>query len=131
MKKLRTFLPEMPSLRKGVPIMIVLTLGMTACYYDNEETLYPGTCNTNDITYGVYVKSFVDINCSCHVRGSKDGNINLEGYTEIKKLADDGRLLKVLKHQSGVSPMPPSVPRRSACDISKIESWILAGSKNN
>jgi hypothetical protein len=114
---------------KVCTIMIFLFSG--ACYYDNEEALYPGSCITTGITYHGYVKPFIDINCTCHVKGSINGNLNLDAYSGTKAAVITGKLMQSIKHESGTSPMPPAVPKRNSCDISKLETWISAGALNN
>ena len=131
MKKLRSGVLDFLSINRMVRLALGVLFFFNACYYDNEETLYPGGCITTGITYLSYVRPFIDANCTCHIKGSTDGNINMAGYCELKKLVDDGRFIKVIKHESGVVPMPPSVPKRSSCDIEKLESWVKAGALNN
>ncbi len=131
MKNLRISNHSFQSSSKIVPSIMIVMFVFSACYYDNEETLYPGTCNVNDVTYAGYIKPFLDANCTCHLKGSLNGNINLEGYVEVKKYVNDGRLIKVINHESGVSPMPPAVPKRNSCDLSKIQAWVRTGALNN
>lgn len=112
-------------------LILGLVLTMTRCYYDNEETLYPGICNSENVTYKGFVRPFLDVNCTCHVKGSKNGNISLDNYAETQTYISNGQMLRSIKHESGVSPMPPSTPRRSSCDISKLESWVAGGAQDN
>ncbi len=120
--KLRSFL-----------LMLSLAWLATACYYDVEEELYPTLeCLTDNINYSEEVLSIISTNCySCHNAASNFGNITLEGYAALKARVDSGQLLKVIRHESGVSPMPQNQPQLVACDIAKIEAWVAAGAPNN
>ena len=114
---------------------IIFAIGMVtvvnACYYDNEVDLYPDNCSTTGVTYSGYVKPFIDNNCSCHVKGSINGGVNLDGYILMKTYVSNGKFIKSIKHESGVSPMPPSTTKTGACEISKLDAWITGGALNN
>ena len=130
MKILRRF--EMKERSYRYILLVILFIGfMGSCYYDNEVALYPGACITKNISYHGYVKPFIDINCTCHVKGSINGNLNLDEYTSTRAAVLSGKLMKSIKHEPGISPMPPAVPKKNTCDISKLESWINAGALNN
>lgn len=103
----------------------------SGCYYDNEADLYPGNCTTQNVTYTQFVRPFVDAGCSCHVKGSINGNVNLHTYNDLKVYIKNGLFIKSIKHEAGVSPMPPSVAKRTDCEISKLESWIGGGAIEN
>jgi len=102
-----------------------------ACYYDNEETLYPDGCNSSNVTYQGFVRPFISSNCSCHLNGSADGGVILQTYLTLKTYVDNGKLIKVIKHEPGVVAMPQGVPKRSDCEISKLEAWVNAGALEN
>jgi len=114
-------------------LILGLTWLTTACYYDVEEELYPTLeCSTDNINYSEEVLAIISTNCySCHNAASNFGNITLEGYAALKARVDNGQLLKVIRHESGVSPMPQNQPQLVACDIAKIEAWVAAGAPNN
>ncbi len=102
-----------------------------SCYYDNEATLYPGACSTVNVTYQGFVKPFIDINCTCHVKGSRNGNVSLDGYIESHTYIASGSFMKSIRHEPGSFFMPPAVPKTDDCTISKLETWIKAGALNN
>ena len=114
-------------------LLFVLFLQTTSCYYDVEEELY-GTieCQTDSITYSGDVLPVVRDNCyQCHDAATNFGNVTLEGYTNIKTYVDNGRLLGVIRHTPGFSPMPKNAPQLVRCDIAKIEEWVAQGAPNN
>ncbi len=109
----------------------ILALSINACYYDNEADLYPNGCVTTNVTYSGYVKTFISNNCSCHVNGSINGGVNLDGHTNVKTYVNNGKFIASIKHLSGASAMPPSSAITGTCDISKLDAWIAAGASNN
>jgi len=117
-------------------IISLLMLGMavlSSCYYDVSEILYPaGTCNTANMSYTTDIKPILQQNCySCHSVAVHNGNIILEGYTEMMPYVNNGHLLGTIKHQSGFAFMPQNSPQLSSCEIGKIEQWITDGAQNN
>lgn len=97
-----------------------------ACYYDNEEELYPGDsdCNTAGLTYQNTIKTLIDTRCAvsgCHVSGT--GRVVLTTYQGVKAIVDDGRLTqRVIVEKT----MPPAGPLPS-CSIRQLEQWIADG----
>ena len=121
-------------------ISIVLFSGfllvcLSGCYYDKEELLYPSACDSSNVTYALTIEPIINTNClSCHdskSSGASGGAISLEGYQNVLAQVQSGALLKVIKHESGVSPMPKNQSKLSDCNISKIETWINSGAPNN
>ena len=109
--------------------ILVITLIITSCYYDNEEDLYPlQTCDTEAITYAETIKPIIDQNCAlsgCHVPGT--GRVDYTTFQGLKIVADDGRL----RQRAVVErTMPPSGPL-SSCEIEQIELWLNEGALNN
>lgn len=121
----------MKSLGKLFFILPIVLL--VSCYYDVEEELYPSTdCDYTGVTYSATIMSILQSDClSCHNNNLSSGNINLEGYDNVKKYVDNGELLGSVKHQSGYSPMPKNLAPLLDCEIGKIEYWINQGSPNN
>jgi mono/diheme cytochrome c family protein len=104
---------------------------ISSCYYDNKEELYPtlpGSCDTTLFDYSTAVQSILANNCyACHSSGaaaSSGGNIVLEGYSQAKTVAEDGRLLGSIAHASGYSAMPKGGAKLDDCSLLVIEKWI-------
>jgi len=124
------------TMKKTVVIISVVMSGiglLTGCYYDNQEDLYPKTtCDVASVTYAGNVLSIIRSNCySCHNATAQLGNVNLEGYANLKIYSDNGKLAGVIDHQSGFSPMPQGGTKLSDCDIAIIKKWIAGGAGNN
>lgn len=124
-------------MRKSILIVFVSCLGLIAssCYYDNEETLYPGSTNCTPVTTPSFTTDILPIlntRCnSCHAGVSPSAGIKLNTHAEVIKYVNDGSLIGSIKHNSGFSPMPKNGSKMSACQIGLIETWITQGALNN
>ncbi len=114
-------------------------LGLSSCYVDKEETLYPKTksnCDTANVTYNGSVKPLISQYClACHNtsnNASLGGNLNLDGYINLSNAIKNERpILKSIQHAADVSAMPKNSPKLSDCNIAIIQKWINAGMLNN
>lgn len=118
---------------KYLAILFVLA---QSCYYDSQEDLYrfviDETCTATEATFSQDIVPILEAHCiRCHRNDRQDGNVNLEGYTQVKPYADDGSLLGSTDHTGGFSPMPPSGNKVPFCEIEKIRLWLTAGSLDN
>lgn len=108
---------------------IIFSLGilftLSACYYDNEEELYPtatSNCDTTNLTYANGIKTIIDTRCSgssCHVSGTTSPDLStyqglVNNIARVKVRAIDEK------------SMPAAAPL-SACEIKKLTTWINAG----
>ncbi len=122
-----------PIIRNSL-LILGTSIFLSSCYFSNEEDVY-GTGTNCDLTTAKYsqkVSSIISTNCvSCHGPGLQSGGIRLDSYNALKTSADNGILLKVLRHESGVVPMPYGLPKLSDCNISVIEEWIKNGANND
>lgn len=121
---------------KNFVIIIAVALffvGVSGCYYDVEEDLYPTIeCSTADMSYQNDIFPIIDNNClGCHDAASNFGGITLEGYDLLKVYVSNNQLLGVIKHEPGFSPMPKNSAQLLECEIEKIEAWIANGAPNN
>lgn len=112
---------------------MAIVLILDACYYDNEEELYPSNnCNTASVSYSSTILPIISNNCySCHSNAARQGNVILEGYAALKVMVDNGKLEGAINHRSGFSPMPQGATKLIDCQLNQISSWINAGALNN
>lgn len=97
-----------------------------------DDSTGQGPCDTTNVLFSGFVKPLVNAQCvGCHNNSSQSGNVNLEGYTNVKLAVDNGSLLGTIKHLSGYPAMPQSQNKMSDCNIAKIEAWINAGALDN
>ena len=106
---------------------------LPSCYYDVEEGLYSETaCQTDGMSYQTHIKPILDSKCNgCHSSASRLGGIALDTYADVSSYAADGKLLGVVKHTSGYSPMPKNESQLPDCTIAQIEAWIADGFPDN
>jgi len=115
-------------------LLISSLLLSVGCYYDNEEQVYPTPeeCNTEGVTFSGPVLDIITKNCfPCHTDAVLTGNVTLEGYDNVKKYVDNGKLVGVINHRQGFSFMPKNREKLLDCDIAKIEEWVNQGAPNN
>lgn len=120
----------------AVPLLI---LGLSGCYYDNEEELYPASanCETDNVSYAADIWPVINSRCvGCHGGASPAGDIPLENYDDVAASAaisegSYGSLYGTISHASGNSPMPKGSDKLSDCTVSKFKAWIDQGSQNN
>ncbi len=111
-------------------LILFFSAGLSSCYYDNEEMLYPGefSCYSTEVSFALDIKPLVDAKCAtagCHVGGT--GRVKLTSYASIKSIANDGQFRdRVLTRKD----MPPSGPL-SKCEQDKIRAWLDNGATNN
>lgn len=85
----------------------------------------PDDCDTSKVTYPGSVYPILDKNCiGCHGGAAPSAGLNFTDYNTVATIAYDGRLLGVINHAAGYSPMPPTGVRLSDCDIATIEIWV-------
>lgn len=116
-------------------LSVLIIVLVTSCYYDNEETLYPGSANCTVpaiSTFSGTVLPLLNNRCNnCHAGSSPSGGIALDTHANVIKYVNDGSLMGSINFASGYSAMPKNSGKMSACDIQKIQSWIDAGALNN
>lgn len=116
-------------------LFVIPLVMLSGCYYDNEETLYPGSANCTvptASTFSVNVLPLLNKRCnSCHGGSSPSGGIVLTSYTEVIKYVNNGSLMGSINQESGYSAMPKNSNKMSTCEISTIQKWIDLGALNN
>jgi mono/diheme cytochrome c family protein len=121
-------------------LALTLLFVATSCYYDNEEALYPTAntvrdCDTAAITYTANIVPIITGKCNtCHSvasSSSSGGNIVLEGYSNLQKVAANGKLLGAISYAPGYSQMPKNANKLSYCEITAIRRWIESNTPNN
>ena len=122
-------------MKRKLLLLPLLTVLFWSCKYNSEEELYPPatSCSTDNVTYSGTVSNLLSTYAclSCHAGASPEGNVSLQGYTNVKTIANSGRLYGAISHLPGYHPMPQGAPMMNQCDINKIKAWIDAGALNN
>jgi hypothetical protein len=116
-------------------ILQLLVLIATACAWENEETLYPGSglCDTLDVSYSEDVVPILANSCyECHSKTNAPdfGNgLTLEDYEDV--FASSDLVVGAINHQEGFPAMPQEADKLDTCSISVIEAWVNSGAPDN
>lgn len=120
---------------------LYVCIGLTGCYYDTEEELYPdsgsSTCDTISVSYATDIVPIVSAKCStpgCHAGVNAAAGIALETYVGVKAYldADKARFISSIIWDGNASNMPKGASTKmSDCNINTIRAWINAGYPNN
>ncbi len=90
------------------------------------------SCDTTAFTFNGRIKPLMDNWCiGCHNATSAGGGYNLTDYNGVVSAITNSRLLGVLNHLSGYSPMPKNTNKLADCDINAVTKWVNAGYPNN
>jgi hypothetical protein len=113
--------------------LILILLGNSyKVYCINPSPDGKDSCITANISYKAEIASVIKNSCiKCHNDKRSSGGISLEGYENVKKLAQSGMLKKVIEHQKGVKPMPFFASKLPDCVIKKINAWTDQGMNDN
>lgn len=120
----------------GSIVAFLITITSSSCTYNNEEELYPvSDCDTVGVAYLAVVQPIISQACySCHNQANYlalGAGYDLETFSSLKSLVDNGRLLCAINHDAGCSAMPKGGLKMPACNILKIEAWVAAGAPEN
>jgi len=115
-------------------IFSLITLLSESCYYDKAYVLSPGAvpCDTTSFTYSGEINPILLQYCmDCHSTENHSAGVILDTYAGAKIVANNGKLLGVINHESGFSPMPKNGPQLDPCTIRIIELWVDDGALDN
>lgn len=118
-------------------VATILLLG-SACTKNNTESMVVQKSNCDSIktiSYKNDVQTILNNNCGaqggCHSNGSASGGVKLESWQGTNEVAQTGLLMKAIKHDASVSPMPKGGSKLDDCYIAIIGKWVRNGSLNN
>ncbi|MBC6990742.1 MULTISPECIES: hypothetical protein [Hymenobacter] len=123
--------------RRSIRGLLLGALAVLAgCAYDNAEDLFKDqpavTCDVSAVTYASTISPILTQNCRvCHNSQITNGNVNLENYADVKRIASSGLLVGVVSHAPGYKQMPFGLPKLADCDIARIKKWVDDGAPNN
>lgn len=133
---------------KKIIISAIAVLAITtACYKDNFRERHPsqsssGCDTTSVISYSKDIAPIMSKNCNqnCHNPTAPTGSRNLSNYSGVSSGAlngnnpgDGGSLYSSVSWDNVNTTwhMPQGGSKLSACDITKIKKWAVAGAPNN
>lgn len=89
-------------------------------------------CDTTKLKYSTHIKPLIQNNCQgCHSGAAPGGGIELETYTGVKAIADNGKLFGSISHITGYKPMPQNGNKLPDCQINIVKIWINQGAQEN
>lgn len=112
---------------------VVLIIAVTRCKKEGSDSI---SCDTtgwvaDSIRFSNTVEPIINQHCtSCHNNSLFQGNVNLTGYSNVKKYADNGKLLGTMGYLKGYKGMPEAgkIPQDKIC---KVKFWVDNGALNN
>lgn len=111
-------------------IVICTAVLLTACKYDNEESLYEAnTCTTDEVTFSVHIAPIIQNSCAttdCHKAGGVAPG-DFSSYEGLSASLNSGSFVNRVLVQKN---MPPN-GSLSDCEYDQIQAWVDAGSLNN
>lgn len=89
-------------------------------------------CDSNNFAFAAGIQPLLNQYCTgCHSGAAPSGGVTLNNYSGVSTVANNGKLLGVIRHQPGFPPMPQGGNQLSACQIRQVEKWVAAGAPNN
>lgn len=106
----------------------ILSFGVSSCYYNKEEKLYPkNDCDTSSITWNGQIKALFASSCvtGCHDAATGFSGIVLDSYDKAKKAVEQGNLICNIEQLPGAtcSPMPKGGAKWASCKITQVKVW--------
>jgi uncharacterized membrane protein len=118
---------------KKLLIVCSVVAVLYSCSYDNREELSKKeVCQSDSISFAANVQPIINQRCiSCHSGQFPEAGISLTTYDQVAKIATGGKLVGVISHSPGFTPMPGDGSKLSDCQISQIKMWVEDGAQNN
>jgi len=115
-----------------VPIAFFLVT-MMAC--EKDVAVEPSPFNVFECdtpSYSATIAPIFAASClPCHGANPPVAGYDWQQYSNVSDPAKNSEILKAIKREPGVTPMPFNMPSLPDSTIYKIECWILAGAPNN
>jgi mono/diheme cytochrome c family protein len=97
-----------------------------------NTTNCPTLCDSSKFTFAAAIQPMLNNYCKgCHSTAAPSKGVILDTYNGVLAVAQDGRLVKAIRHLPGATPMPQGGNKLSDCQIRQVEKWIAAGAQNN
>ncbi len=111
-------------------VFVSLTLILISCLKEKTSPITGGACTTN-VSYDTIIRPIIELNCStsgCH-DASGSGGYTFTSYAAVAASADI--ILKVIRHENGVSAMPQGSAKLADSVAINFDCWIQQGKLNN
>lgn len=120
---------------RKIVLAAIVGIALSACLKDKTvEPIAPpaGPCADTIFFEADLMTEIFNPSCNivgCHDNASASAGYVLDNHAQIA--AGSTNILKALKHEAGVSPMPQGSPKLADSLIQKFECWIEQGKPNN
>lgn len=119
-------------MKKTLYLILLGMIGLSGCYYDNEEDLYPNsttsTTDTSTVSYKTTIAPMMETNCT--TSGCHETNGQLPDLTTHPGVYGSRDAVKARAVFGDPSPMPAS-GLMSTANRNDLQKWIEAGAPNN
>jgi hypothetical protein len=91
------------------------------------------SCDTSAaVSYSGDLQPLLGTYCNgCHGGGSPSAGLDLNDYSTVKSVAENGRLQGAMRGSYPYIAMPPTGNLLPACSVDQIDKWVAAGTPNN
>ncbi|MFN3530302.1 MAG: hypothetical protein ACK417_10320 [Bacteroidia bacterium] len=119
---------------KPFSLLLLFVFGsLQACYYDNEQDLYPGLpgdCDTLSVSYANTIRPIMQSRCvSCHSGNFPSGGLGLSTHAEVA--GSIGVIIDRISREPDDVLLMPQGAKMDACRIDEIIAWANQGALNN
>jgi len=114
---------------------LLLLIAVSGCYWENEETLYPGpeVCDTLPVSFANDIVPILINNCyTCHSNINAPEfafSITFEDYEDVA--ASTTLIVGAINRLEGFPQMPKNRDKLDTCLINTIEAWVNQGALEN
>ncbi|TAL57851.1 MAG: hypothetical protein EPN85_13045 [Bacteroidetes bacterium] len=115
-------------------LFLTVAVLITRCKKESVDSIQCDTTGwiPDSIRYSNTVAPILSQHCTgCHNSTIMQGNVNLSGYDNAKKYADNDLLLGTMAHLKHYKKMPNDGTKVSHDKICKVKFWIDNGALNN
>lgn len=123
---------ELKCMKKILYLILFGVIGLSGCYYDNEEELYPNSTtsatDTGTVSYAATIAPMLAANCTtsgCHAANGQPPNL-----TTYQGVYNNRAVVKSRAVLGSPSWMPAAGPMSSG-NRNNLGKWIDAGAPNN
>lgn len=89
-------------------------------------------CDTTNVTYSGTIAPLLTKYCTgCHSAPGASGGVELNNYSGVSIVANNGKLFGAINHDQGFKQMPQGGTKLPECDILQVKAWIDNGAPNN
>ncbi|TVQ42112.1 MAG: hypothetical protein EA362_13760 [Saprospirales bacterium] len=115
----------------------ILIFFVSSCEYQTLDDIFEreaDNCHDGNISFMDDILPILQMSCNeniCHGGNFPQARVFLTSYEGVAAVAEDGRLVGSLLHESGLVPMPLNEDMLDDCTLDKIITWVESGFPDN